>query len=47
MGIKELQHIIEQGENETIEFKQLFSKAVIETLGAFSNTRGGKVLSRS
>ncbi len=44
MEIKELQYIIEQGENETVEFKQLFSKTVIETLVAFSNTRGGKVL---
>jgi ATP-dependent DNA helicase RecG len=41
---KELINIIQQGETENIEFKQTFSKSVIETLVAFSNTKGGKVL---
>ena len=44
MTEKELVHIITQGENETVEFKQSFNKAVIETLVAFSNNRGGKVI---
>ena len=43
MPYKELEHIIAKGENETVEFKQSFTKAVIETLVAFSNTRGGSV----
>jgi len=41
---KELQRIIHKGENDTLEFKQTFNKAVIETLVAFSNTRGGSIL---
>ncbi len=44
MNIVDLQHIISQGESETVEFKQSFSKAVIETIVAFSNTKGGKVI---
>jgi ATP-dependent DNA helicase RecG len=44
MNLNELQNIISQGENETVEFKQSFSKTVIETLAAFSNTKGGQVL---
>lgn len=44
MTSKELQHIINKGENETLEFKQTFNKSVIETLVAFSNTRGGSIL---
>jgi len=41
---KELAHIITQGENETVEFKRSFNKTVIETLVAFSNNRGGKII---
>ena len=44
MTKKELINIIVQGETETIEFKQSFNKTVIETLVAFSNTLGGKIL---
>ena len=44
MTPKELQDIILQGENDRLEFKQSFNKTIIETLVAFSNTRGGKVL---
>ena len=44
MTPKELTHIITQGESDTVEFKQSFSKSVIETLVAFSNTRGGRVI---
>jgi len=36
MTPKELIEIITQGETETVEFKQSFSKSVIETLVAFS-----------
>src|SRR5690554_3411825 len=38
-----MQHIVEQGENETIEFKTSFSDEVIVSLVAFANTRGGSV----
>jgi ATP-dependent DNA helicase RecG len=31
-------------ENQYIEFKQNFNEDVIETLVAFANTKGGKVL---
>ena len=44
MDKNKLLHIIKQGESETLEFKQSFSKAVTETLVAFSNTQGGSVL---
>jgi len=44
MTIEQLQHIIEQGESQTVEFKKSFNKAVIETLVAFANTQGGQVL---
>jgi len=43
MNPEKLYNLISQGENETIEFKASFTKAVIETLVAFSNTRGGRV----
>ncbi len=35
---------IRKGESETMEFKSSFGKEVIETLSAFANTKGGKVL---
>jgi ATP-dependent DNA helicase RecG len=41
---EQLIHIIRQGENETVEFKRSFSKAVFETIIAFSNRAGGKIL---
>ncbi len=43
MIITDLLYIISQGESEIVEFKQSFSKAVIETLVAFSNSKGGKI----
>ena len=33
-----------QGENENTEFKSGFNDEVIETITAFANTKGGKVL---
>ena len=44
MNFNELQNIISQGESETVEFKQSFNKAVIETIVAFSNHKGGKII---
>ncbi len=44
MSTNELKPLIQHGETETVEFKQSFNKAAIETLVAFSNTKGGKVL---
>jgi len=41
---KALKNIIEQGEKHNIEFKQSFNKQLIETIVAFSNTKGGKIL---
>ena len=41
---KELQNIIKLGENEKVEFKTSFNKEVIETIVAFSNFAGGKVI---
>lgn len=39
-----LQHWIESGETQTQEFKTSFDKACIETLVAFANAKGGRVL---
>ena len=44
MNIADLQNIISQGESETLEFKSSFNAEVIETLVAFANTSGGKVI---
>ena len=35
---------IKPGESQTIEFKTSFQKEVIETVVAFANARGGKIL---
>jgi len=37
-------HIIKQGENEQVEFKQNFNQQAIQTLVAFANSNGGKVI---
>ena len=44
MNKKELLHIISQGENIQIEFKENFNKQVIETVVAFSNKSGGTII---
>lgn len=44
MDAQRVRHIISQGESETIEFKKNFNRQTIETLVAFANTKGGKVL---
>lgn len=44
MSLKELEHIINQGESEILEFKTSFNKEVIETIVAFSNTKGGQII---
>ncbi|OIP31829.1 MAG: hypothetical protein AUK23_05825 [Deltaproteobacteria bacterium CG2_30_43_15] len=38
-----LKKIIRTGESETVEFKESFNDAVIETLSAFANASGGTV----
>ncbi len=44
--IIDFEKIIEKGESETVEFKKSLSewKEIIETISAFSNTRGGIIL---
>ncbi len=44
MTEKEILHIISQGENETVEFKQSFNNETIETINAFVNTKGGIII---
>ena len=44
MTKKNLHKLIAQGENEKLEFKSSFNTEVVETLTAFANTKGGKVL---
>ena len=43
MTNKELLHIISQGENETVEFKENFNNDAVIALGAFANSKGGNV----
>lgn len=38
-----IEHIIDQGESETVEFKTSFNDQVIVSLVAFANTKGGSV----
>ena len=38
-----IENIIQQGENQHIEFKPSFNEDVIETLCAFANAKGGTV----
>ncbi len=40
----DLHKLIESGEGENLEFKSSFNNELIETLVAFANTRGGKVV---
>ena len=40
----DLHKIIESGEGENLEFKSSFNNELIETLVAFANTSGGKVI---
>lgn len=35
---------IEHGENEITEFKQSFNKQTLESIVAFANHKGGKIL---
>ena len=42
--MKIIKEHIAVGENEFVEFKTSFNKETIETLVAFSNAKGGKVL---
>ncbi len=41
MTIDHLLHILKNEESETLEFKTSFNRATIETIVAFSNTKGG------
>ncbi len=41
---QQLNHLIQQGESENLEFKSGFNNELIETLVAFANTSGGKLL---
>jgi ATP-dependent DNA helicase RecG len=43
LNIADIQHIISQGESETVEFKRNFNNETIVTLAAFANTNGGSV----
>ncbi|MBA7556421.1 hypothetical protein ES705_49129 [subsurface metagenome] len=42
--IKNLRKIIDSGESQTVEFKSTFGKEVIESIVAFSNAKGGKII---
>jgi len=44
MTVEEIKVLIEKGEGLQLEFKQTFNMETIETLVAFANTVGGKVL---
>jgi ATP-dependent DNA helicase RecG len=40
----EIEKLIQSGENESLEFKSNFNNELIETLVAFANTSGGKII---
>jgi ATP-dependent DNA helicase RecG len=42
--IAEIEKLIQSGENESLEFKSNFNNELIETLVAFANTSGGKII---
>nr|HMP32580.1 putative DNA binding domain-containing protein [Saprospiraceae bacterium] len=42
--MEKLKSLIEQGEGEAIEFKSAFGPETIESIVAFANQKGGKVL---
>jgi thioredoxin reductase len=44
MNKKELEFILQEGEGLKIEFKENFSDEVIESLVAFANNKGGRVI---
>ncbi|GFP27672.1 AlbA family DNA-binding domain-containing protein [Candidatus Hakubella thermalkaliphila] len=44
MKQEELKKLMDSGESETVEFKTSFDKEVVETSGAFANTKGGVLL---
>ena len=44
MQLQEVEKLIQNGEFETVEFKAGFNKETIETVVAFSNTRGGVII---
>ena len=44
MSVNNILHIIKEGENENVEFKQSFNRQVIETVVALANHKGGYVI---
>ncbi len=40
----DLQKLIKEGESDTLEFKENFTREVAVTAGAFANTKGGTIL---
>lgn len=44
MNRDELLKLIQEGESETVEFKESFDKGVIEAAAAFANAKGGGIL---
>jgi predicted HTH transcriptional regulator len=43
---KDLRQLIDLGESGTVEFKESFGKAAIETMTAFANGEGGFLCDR-
>ena len=39
-----LRELVKKGESNTVEFKESFDREIIETAGAFANTKGGIIL---
>ncbi len=44
MHKEELLSLIKAAESDNVEFKETFDRETIETVSAFSNTKGGKIL---
>lgn len=46
MNKQQIKRVLKQGENQTTEFKHTFQKEVMESVVAFANAEGGKILNR-
>ena len=43
MTKKELSFILEDGENQFVEFKEAFDKSIVKEIVAFANANGGRI----
>ncbi|OGV65261.1 MAG: hypothetical protein A2283_05595 [Lentisphaerae bacterium RIFOXYA12_FULL_48_11] len=44
MNINEIKGLVEEGESQTLEFKESFQEEALHSIGAFANASGGTLL---